>query len=188
MAYQAFLISMKLLVLFLLISPYLSSAQLLEWNEYYRLTWDDFQGKPTPVSKGDAGTFVQIKAKPYLVGGEAFYDVHAYFDREQSWATEKSRSLLAHEQLHFDIAELYARKIRKRIHQLKSEGVKDVSKINAAVRHLLEESNEADIRYDAETLHGSLRSKQAQWEEKVSNEMASLERFKKPKKIIRVNR
>src|SRR5687768_6828529 len=85
----------------------------ITWNEFYRLQWHDFQGEPQENSIGDAGTVVQIKAKPYLVKKQVRYDVYALFNRKKSWARDYSESLLAHEQLHFDIAELYARKIRK---------------------------------------------------------------------------
>ena len=172
----------------LLVAPIFVDAQLLEWNEFYRLTWEDFQGHRTSGSIGDAGTVVHIKAKPYFVGKKISYDVHAYFDREQSWTTDQSPALLAHEQLHFDIAELYARKIRKRIYKLTSDGVNDLDRINASIRELLDESNEIDRKYDAETLHGSIPSKQAKWQVEVSKELQALKRFKKPKKIIRVKR
>jgi hypothetical protein len=90
------------------------SQDLIEWNEYYSLTWEDFQGTPDKQAIGDAGTAVQIKAKPFYVKDQVQYDVEALFNRKKSWSRGKSESLLQHEQLHFDIAELYARKIRKK--------------------------------------------------------------------------
>lgn len=172
----------------LLVAPIFVDAQLLEWNEFYRLTWEDFQGNRTSGSIGDAGTVVHIKAKPYFVGKKISYDVYAYFDRGQSWSIDQSPALLAHEQLHFDIAELYARKIRKQILTLTTDGVNDADRINTAIRALLDESNEIDKQYDAETLHGSIPSKQAKWQAKIATELRELKRFKKPKKVIRINR
>ena len=156
----------------------------LEWNEFYKLTWEDFQGKPSERSYGDAATAVQIKAKPFRVDNEIFYDVFAYFNREQSWKRDVSAQLLEHEQLHFDIAELYARKIRREITHLKAKNINDVSTINAAIREILEESNRVDLQYDAETLHGSLLKKQSLWNEKVKNELASLDGYKREKRVI----
>src|SRR5688500_19580117 len=82
-----------------------TSSDLLEWNEFYKLTWEDFTGKRTESSIGDAGTVVSIKAKPYMVKNKVKYDVYAYFNRQKSWASDTSEELLKHEQLHFDIAE-----------------------------------------------------------------------------------
>lgn len=44
-------------------------------------------------------------------------DVYAYFSPRQSWYHKDMADdhLLSHEQLHFDITELYARKLRKKI-------------------------------------------------------------------------
>ncbi len=160
----------------------------LEWNEYYKLTWDDFQGIPSAESYGDAATSVQIKAKPFYIKDEIHYDVYAYFNREKSWKRSQTPDLLLHEQLHFDIAELYARKIRQEIDRLKRMNVNDVDKINAAVRALLEESNRIDVQYDAETLHGSISKKQKYWSDRVRSDLAALDAFKKTRRVIGARR
>lgn len=161
-----------------------AASDQLSWNEFYKLQWDDFRGEPDPSSHGDAATAVLIKAKPFLVRKEISYDVVAVFNRSKSWIRDTSPSLLAHERLHFDIAELYARKIRKKISELKASGVDDIKTFNAAIEQLLHESNAVDIQYDAETLHGAMSKKQASWEEKVADELDRLERYKKVKRFI----
>jgi hypothetical protein len=161
-----------------------ADIELLLWNEFYKLQWDDFQGKPDPNSLGDAGTAVQIKATPFLVKKEIKYDVEAFFNRRKSWVRDKSPTLLAHEQLHFDIAELYARKIRKRVRELQDRGVNNIKTYNAAIQELLLESNQVDVQYDLETLHGALPKKQAAWTEKIKGQLASLKKFRKTKRVI----
>src|SRR5687768_2492955 len=116
----------KNFALIILLLPVITNAQpagepeedVISWNEFYKLQWHDFQGEPGEDARGDAGAAVQIKAKPFLVKKEIKYDVVALFNRNKSWARGQSTTLLAHEQLHFDIAELYARKIRKKIKEL----------------------------------------------------------------------
>lgn len=161
-----------------------TSQNLIEWNEFYTLTWEDFEGVRTDGSIGDAGTAVSIKAKPYMVKNKVKYNVYAYFNREKSWAADKSDELLKHEQLHFDIAELYARKIRKRISELSASGVNDVKIYNKEIQELLEESNSADVQYDLETLHGAMIKRQAAWEKNVKQELEALAKYKKVKKVI----
>ena len=163
------------------------SRDLLEWNEYYQLSWEDFQGSPTAESIGDAGTSVTIKARPYHVKHQIMYDVDVFFNRKKSWARAKSDALLKHEQLHFDIAELYARRIRKKITDLQENGVNDIKAFNTAIQQILEESNEADHRYDLETLHGALSKKQLHWESMVKEQLQGLRDYKKRKKVITVN-
>jgi hypothetical protein len=154
------------------------------WNEYYKLGWHDFQGKRTEDAIGDAGSVVQIKAKPYLVKNKVWYEVTALFLRHKSWVSGKSEALLAHEQLHFDIAELYARKIRKKIQAMSSQGNNDIKIYNAAIQELLEESDRLDKQYDTETLHGAMVRKQKTWETKINGELRSLEHFKKSRRVI----
>lgn len=156
----------------------------LEWNEFYKLTWHDFQGQPTPKAAGDAGASVKIIAKPYLVKNKARYDVYVVFNRDKSWKRDEAPQLLAHEQLHFDLAELYARMIRKRIQELNDQGVHEVKTLNKAIQQLLEESNNADRQYDIETLHGALDQKQEAWSKRIKQELEELKAYKKQKQFV----
>lgn len=183
-----FLIAVILITAAQLFGQGSETPDMVEWNEYYKLSWEDFHGKPDARSAGDAATAVHIKAKPYYVKNQVFYNVEAYFDRTKSWARDRSVQLLEHEQLHFDIAELYARKIRKKISDMRERGENDVQVYNAAIREILEESNEADVRYDMETLHGAMTKKQAAWEQRVKEELAGLKDYKKKKRVITVDK
>ena len=163
----------------------LTESTSIEWNEFYKLRWADFNGSPAETAAGDAGTVVQIKAKPFLVKGKVAYDIRAFFDRQKSWKRDESRELLAHEQLHFDLAELYARKIRQKISELHRAGVDDAKTYNLEIGKILTESNEVDMQYDLETLHGALDKKQAEWATSIKADLASLRAFKKTKRIIK---
>lgn len=164
--------------------PRYDPENFIEWNEFYNLRWDDFQGRRAEGRFGDAGTAVQIKAKPYLVKKKVKYDVYVLFDKKKSWSSDTSDALLAHERLHFDIAELYARKVRKKISEMSDEQVNDVKKYNAAIQVILDESNDADQQYDRETLHGAFRKEQAAWQKKIKDELLALEDFKKPQRVV----
>ena len=164
-------------------APY-DHQQYIEWNEFYPLSWDNFKGEPTENSIGDAGTAVKIMATPYYAGKKIRYNVYALFNMQKSWGLEKDSALLAHEQLHFNIAELYARKIRKKVAELNVSGAKSLSFYNAEINKLLEESNAVDIQYDLETLHGAIRDKQRLWQKKIDAEMKALAGFKKPAHTI----
>ena len=159
----------------------------MEWQEFDLLDWEDFKGYRPEQYDGDAGSLVKIKAVPYIVRKKIKYDVYALFDKTKSWALERSPQLLKHEQLHFDIAELYARKIRKKILQLSSKKKNDLKTYNHEIRKLLNESNEFDRLYDMETLHGSLTRKQKEWEHKVKQSLASLKGFARKENIIGKN-
>ena len=150
----------------------------IEWTPHYAICWNDFKGTPGVEAIGDAGTAVTIKAKPYMIKNKIHYSVRALFNKTKSWYRDQSSALLAHEQLHFDIAELYARKARKKIKELSLTGEKDLKVYNREIQKILNESNLADQRYDAETLHGSMVKKQKEWVDKVKAELQSLKQFK----------
>jgi hypothetical protein len=152
---------------------------VLLWDENKVLTWRDFLGKPDPLAKGDAASKVSIRATPLKRGKQLHYDVNTVFHRNDSWCKTPSAELLKHEQVHFDIAELYARKARKKISSLKREGVRDVKVYNAAISRIFDESNLTDAEYDRETVHGASRKKQTEWEYSIRIELMLLNRFSK---------
>lgn len=75
-------------------------------------------------------------------------------------------SLLEHEQVHFDIAELYARGTRRAFSQ-----VPDPCENPSAVEDISDHNNELSARaqqnYDEETLHGTLPDRQAAWTRRI---------------------
>ena len=159
-------------------------GESIEWNAYYELGWHDFQGEPTEEAIGDAGSVIKITAKPYKIKNTIYYEVAALFLKNKSWSRDQSSTLLEHEQLHFDIAELYARKIRQKVSELNRRDVKDLAVYNTEVKKILDESNQVDWNYDIQTLHGALPKKQEEWKRKVSDELKAFEKFKKQKRII----
>ena len=153
--------------------------EYIEWNEYHKLTWDMFTGEPDPSSIGDAGTAVKIQALPFLVDKKIHYHVHALFSKKSSWCREdRSPELLAHEQLHFDIAELTARKVRKKIAELKKVKEKDLGVYNEAIEKILHDSNAFDARYDRETYHGILSDQQEAWQKNITRDLKRLHNYR----------
>lgn len=108
---------------FLLFLPL--SAQKITWSKTNRLSWNDFQAPKDFKKPTDSSVAFTNCGVSYLVtkstNPKAKVEIHvkAVFDQSKSWKKSDSpgNSVLVHEQLHFDIAEVYARKIRKMIEQ-----------------------------------------------------------------------
>lgn len=158
--------------------PY-DPEEYIEWGEHEKLTWEVYDAEPAENTFGDAGTAVKIKAKPYVVRGEIYYNVYALFNKEKSWCKGKSEELLAHEQLHFDIAELTARKVRRAVEKMQENNVDDLKTFNNAIKKILVKSNDFDAQYDKDTFHGLIREKQQEWQEKISEQLSVLEAYAK---------
>ena len=173
-------------ILFLSISglAFAQSEDLkIYWNEETRLTWEDFQGLPLEKTLFHANTNTGLSYSWGLKGTsqrmELDYKVETFFYPEQSWVQPASKNeyLLKHEQLHFDISELHARKLRKLL-----AGV-DGSKLNKDSREYLnkfyeqidKERSAMQNAFDKESNHSLNQEAELKWQLFVEEE---LNRFK----------
>lgn len=159
------------------------------WNSSKELTWKDFQGIPDTLSKYKAHTFSKIST--YLISynnDSILYDIPCFFIVNKSWSKDKkSEKLLKHEQLHFDIAELSARKIR---YEYINHQMIDTKKTYKFISEIFEkygkkEQNSLNSSYDLETNHGIIDIKQKEWEEKITKELKALEAYSNTRVVIK---
>ena len=107
----------------------------------------------------------------------------AFFDKSKSWTkAADNKELLAHEQLHFDITELFTRKLRKKLSELNDPCGKDSKKVQGIYDKNFEELNRYQIRYDKETEHSMIETTQKTWEEKIKRSCKSWRRLRPNKK------
>ena len=106
-------------------------------------------------------------------------DVHAHFYTEQSWykKAQADMHVLGHEQRHFDITELFARKFRMRIDTLKvSDNIRrELKQIHKSV---LKEMSQMQDRYDDDTDFSRNFKAQAKWEIFINKELQKLSAYK----------
>lgn len=128
----------------------------IRWEPGLRLAWSDFRGQP-PASKRIAATTASGLSYSYTARGgshgyELDFTVATFFYPDKSWYHPGlcDARVLSHEQLHFDISELFARRLRTRLRQTRFTG-----KVKAEVRRIFAEVNrelsEFQDRYDRET-------------------------------------
>jgi hypothetical protein len=147
------------------------------WSSTDRLRWSDFRGKPP----GD-GNNLHLRAvswsgvEPILVEKNTgfSYRVKSVFKRYNSWRTDTANYLLAHEQLHFDITELLARKLRKAIQAAPDPTGESFAPV---IQKLYQECADMHDAYDKETAHGIIAGSQAKWKKKVCLELKQLKEY-----------
>lgn len=154
----------------------------ITWTEDL-LTWEDFLGQPDPSNPFQANTSSGIAYSWSMkqLGDEIgfMYDVQSYFLPEESWVKpgQYSVHLLAHEQLHFDITELHARKLRKAMEEFDIKKTKNIKPALQAIYKNIEASRaQMQKRFDAESRHSMNEEAQVKWQKFVKEE---LEKFKK---------
>ncbi|MGB0918032.1 MAG: DUF922 domain-containing protein [Flavobacteriales bacterium] len=150
----------------------------LEWNENRKLTWADFKGKPNKLSRNEALTDSGMSIGLACDDNSSEVTIRCFFDPKKSWAKdERSEYLLAHEQLHFDITELFVRKLRKQIDKLGD----DCDKLNKYIEKYYNENYKDFVKYqhayDSESRHSIDKEKQAYWEKKVALELEQLKPY-----------
>ena len=157
----------------------------LNWNSNRKLTWNDFQKEADASDPLHAMTSTNISVQAHCDGNEMKFDVKCQFSVLDSWTKNKSsESLLQHEQLHFDITEIYARQLRQKLEQQKSLCTGDKRKFNAVVNKVFADWKKTQERYDAESKHGIDDAKQQQWTENVANLLTSLEAYQDRQGIV----
>lgn len=108
-------------LLFLLLycsSP--NSESFIRWKSTNQLRWSQFKGNPDPKSSFYAfaysGVNYEFEWVDYHTHLNISWNVFSYFNSDSSWVKDNKESdfLLKHEQGHFDITELYARKLNSK--------------------------------------------------------------------------
>lgn len=150
----------------------------ITWSAEEKLTWDDFRGAVDQDTRMQAHTASKLKFSWKCDKGELTYTVHAKFDRTLSWKKElQTDRLLAHEQLHFDITELYARKLKKLLAELKNPCVLPGADVKASAKNLRLEWQTKQDTYDEATNHGQDETAQAEWQQMIADELEMLEAY-----------
>lgn len=156
---------------------------LLCWSSQTKLKWEDFRGS-IPVGKNQLASFKAICSsniilRPYRETDTSryTYKVKAVFRRYESWTKDSTKRLLAHEQLHFDIAEVYVREIRKAIKELGKAYALTDEYIQSYIRKLLSERKLRNEDYDRATAHGLIKKEQLKWAQKITTELETLSAY-----------
>lgn len=112
---------------------------------------------------------------------ELDFHVETFFYPELSWVQSgsKNQHLLEHEQLHFDISELHARKLRKLLYSVDASKLNKDSKeyLNAFYEKIDKERSAMQKAYDNESDHGLNKQAQSKWRHYVNQELALFEAF-----------
>jgi len=187
------------LLMLLLAAASVYAAAPIEWSKDVKLTQRDFRSKVPASAIDTAHSWVGLDVTWECREGDAQSHARAIFDPDQSWwrtgtssiwggineglsrsqlenrrtAAERDQDLLRHEQLHFDLTELSARKIRKQFEDLPRVCATPAGdgRISAAVVEIEHAWTEEQSRYDKDTDHGANRVAQRRWELRVRRQL-----------------
>jgi hypothetical protein len=157
--------------------PERENDTLIVWTEDRKLQWSDFN--PLELEGNKAATSdigIDILTVSSSKGGFE-HEVFSYFLKRSSSTATDDAGVLNHEQVHFDIAELYARKIRQKLHQIRDRGY-TIKEYHSIVDKIYQDYFEVQNQYDKETGHSVNSEKQAEWDLWVARELKALQHMK----------
>lgn len=143
------------------------------WEHPNLLQWNDFEGEIPNRTLNAAETHVLIR---YKIISKKSVIVECCMDRTKSWVNLNSAtdSLLIHEQYHFNLAEIYARKIRREMSNLDTLSISNTKEI---YEKWLQLHWSEQARYDKETNFSKNRQKQQEWQNHMEKELEELAKF-----------
>ena len=168
--------------LLLLIIPVLSFSQssneeLIDWKAGRGLIWSDYKGNPDQGSDAAALTATYL-AIEYNISEKGFsWKIQCRFSKTRSWGKSRTDYILQHEQGHFDIAEIFARKLNKKMTEYrfnKNSYRNDLKKIYDSITV---EKEDLQNQYDNETDHSRKKEEQAKWRKKIEEMLKELKSY-----------
>lgn len=167
----------------LLSQEFVENDSIIAWSTKRNLSFDDFQ-RSSDIDKSKeleykAETTCKIHFSNIFLNDRKyeFPNVINLFYKKQSLFYEASEELLQHEQLHFDIVELYTRKIRKCFDNIKDDPNTILQDYFSLYEKIFVDCVNLQNVYDTETAHGTSNEHQVAWVEKIKNELDSLKNY-----------
>ncbi len=151
--------------------------ELISWNEGKKLTWADYKGKARTDTDAAASTATYLGIE-YNFNNKGFgYKITCSFSKTKSWGLYKTDYILAHEQGHFDIAEIFARKLNRQMREYKFNKNNFKEDLKKIYLNITTEKETMQNEYDRETNHSIIKDKQTEWLRKIDQLLTEYKGF-----------
>lgn len=166
-------------ILIFLFAPQFRSADgpLIDWSPERKLTWEDFKSPPDKNSPNAALTNTAIKIDFSYNNQVLKYHIRCQFDKRNSWGRVKNDYILSHEQGHFDIGEIYARRLNKALQEYHVHPETLSKDVNLIYQDIMQQYHDRQDEYDSETKFSIDTTKQSEWLKKIKDELAELSAY-----------
>ena len=166
------------------------------WQENKKLKIQDFKAENKDTIKINRQQFlgaisaIRIEYSSFQRNKNSVPDfsIKTYFDPNESWMLLKNDYVLQHEQIHFDLTELYARKMRKSVESLRQKNITNISIYRKKIQHWNVMKEKASNQFDADNQDYYIKigqkilfqknPKQEAWKKKVDRELFQYSLFK----------
>jgi hypothetical protein len=149
----------------------------LFWKTDSTLKWSDFKGHAQSNMQMAAESYIviQTKGEPNVNTNAVDILVRPIFQPKKSWyksPKDTTKYLLEHEELHFDIAELNCRMMRKELKaEFKSSFTDYVKRFEKILNKYEKQYVKMSEDYDKETSHSLNMEKQKEWNDRIKKQL-----------------
>lgn len=160
-------------------------GQKIYWSENVKLKWSNFKSKvnnqhgENVVAYTNCGwVYSYIRSSNPKVPIKI--KIETVFNEDKSWKDVKRINdyVLLHEQKHFDVAEIFSRKLRKEV----AEKIKSNSDFDKYFKEIyariLKEYQNFQKAYDGETKNGMVEEKQSEYNRIIAVELENYKSYK----------
>ena len=163
----------------------------IAWDKNYHLEWKDFKANVDRRSSLDAYTMLGLSLEVVSQNnGKIDMGVFGYFEKNKSWVkkSEKTKRLLAHEQKHFDLCEVYRRKLIKKLEANSPYSFDGFSnEVQTIFNQTFDAYTKEQARYDQKTNHSQNKEQQIKWNKFIAKELLRLEKYDKIAATLSMN-
>lgn len=159
-------------------APQVRGDSTIFWSATRPLTWNDFKGKPQSSGPNGAMTYSGMEFSFENRADSIYFSITTTFNPNVSWVNSKVATdyMLRHEQLHFNITELYSRKLRSALKKMKPGLPNPEVTAKKLYHRFSKECFQVQRLYDKESDHSRNENKQRSWDKKIANELFQLEK------------
>jgi hypothetical protein len=151
--------------------------EFIPWSPDRRLSWDDFLCEPQRNTDAVASTSTSLGMAYQVKNNQFKYQLTCNFSKVRSWGLIKTPYILGHEQGHFDITELFARKLHKALQEYVMNRATFKKDIDAIYQTVVMQKEAFQMAYDGETDHSRKKGVQAQWLIKIQKLLEDSEAY-----------
>jgi len=148
------------------------------WSKDRKLTWADFGGRIYRTQGAEEAVAVTycgfgFETNTVTVSNKVQILVRNSFRKDISWVVpdERTPEVLEHEQGHFDLCEIYTRKLRERFNSLNVTVYNLNTTLADVYKEIGDEYKARQDQYEKETHNGQDRTQQKKWERVIAKEL-----------------
>jgi len=153
------------------------NEETIEWKSSRLLTWTDYKANPDPNSDAAASTTTYLGVEYNMDQKGLTWKIQCLFSITRSWGRHKDDFVLKHEQGHFDIAEIYARKLNQRLKDYKFNNTTFKDDLKTIYTTITSEKEAFQDQYDNETDHSRKKEVQVEWLKKITKMLDDLKDY-----------